>query len=198
MAKILIVDDDLKVLEATGEVLKAYGFEPTLMSAPEKAVAALKQNPKAFDLILMDWKLHCPLDGDMVIKLIKHIFPNFKTPIIFITAHTHISSKYLMRLGAYDTLTKPVAPEHLIDAVERALGLKPLENPHQKAPADLDSEELKKHEMAKRIIDAISSSRSISDAAHQLGCSRRSLYRWLAKTGLDSFIVDKELGTRLS
>ncbi|MBI3317286.1 MAG: response regulator [Candidatus Omnitrophica bacterium] len=198
MAKILVVDDDTRVLEATGEVLKAYGFEPILMNSPEKAVGTLKQNPTAYDLILMDWKLRCPLDGDMVIKLINHIFPDFKTPIIFITAHTHLSSKYLMRLGAYDTLTKPVAPDLLIDACQRALGLKPSENPHPKAPADLNSEELKKHEMAKRIIDAISESRSLTDAAARLGCSRRSLYRWLSKTGLDTFVVDKEQGYKLT
>lgn len=192
MAKVLVVDDDQKVLSATGDALKAFGYEPHLISSPEQALALLKKDPATFDVIILDWKLQSAIDGDMVLKLVKRIFPNFKTPIIFVTAHTNISSKYLMRLGAFDTLTKPFGAEQLVDTIERALHKKPAEDPHRKAPADLSADQFKKHEVAKRIIDAVSSTRSLVDAAAKLGCSRRSLYRWLEKTGLHSFVTDKE------
>ena len=192
MAKILVVDDDAKVLAATGDALAAFGYDPHLISSPEEALALLKKNPTGFDVIILDWKLQSTIDGDMMIKLVKRIFPNFKTPIIFLTAHTNISSKYLMRLGAFDTLSKPFQAEQLVDSIERALQRKPAEDPHRKAPADLSADEFKKHEIAKRIIDAVSSTRSLVDAAAKLGCSRRSLYRWLEKTGLHTFVVEKE------
>lgn len=192
MEHVLIVDDEPKVLDVTGEILRSHGYEVTLTSSPENALAILQNNPNRFELILLDWKMRCALDGDMVLKMIRHVYPDFKTPIIFVTAHTHISSKYLMRLGAYDTLTKPVTAERLIDAVERALKKKSDEDPHLNAPAYLQASDVKKQEMVKKIVDAIASTRSLKDAAQSLGCSRASLYRWLNKTGLYKFYVHKE------
>ena len=132
------------------------------------------------------------LDGDVVLKVIKSIFPDFTTPIIFITAHTKISSKYLMRLGAYDTLEKPVTTDRLLDAVARALRQQPPEDPHPHAPAYLSAHEMKKQELVKKIVDAIASTKSLKEAAKTLRCSRASLYRWLEKTGLDTYYIDKE------
>ena len=192
MTEVLVVDDDISVLQATARTLKAHGYEATLIESAEEALRVLKKEPLRFSVILLDWKLRCPIDGDMILMLLKKIFPGFKTPIIFITAHTRVSSKYLMRLGAYDTLAKPLTSEQLIDAIERALHKKVEEDPHQKAPAELNSQDLKKHEMAKKIIQAISIAPTLADAAHALGCSRRSLYRWLQRTGLHYFMVSKE------
>jgi DNA-binding NtrC family response regulator len=192
MGEILVVDDDEKILIATGAALRAYGYEATLSNAPQEALALLKKNPNRFDVILLDWKLRSPMDGDIVIKVIQYMFPGFKTPIIFVTAHTRISSKYLMRLGAFDTLAKPVTAEQLIDAVERALNKKSQENPHEQAPAYLSPRDLKRQHMMIKITDAIHSSNSFTEAAEQLHVSRRSLYRWLDLTGLREFYIQKE------
>lgn len=191
MGEILVVDDDEKILTATGDALRAFGYETTLMNTPQEALLLLKQNPHRFDCILLDWKLRSPMDGDIVMKVIQYMFPGFKTPIIFVTAHTRISSKYLMRLGAYDTLTKPVTTDQLIDAVERALK-KREENPHEQAPAYLSPRDLKRQHMMIKITNAIHSSDSFTEAAEQLGVSRRSLYRWLDLTGLREFYIQKE------
>ena len=134
MEQVLVVDDNSKVLEVTGQILESHGYTATLMESPEKALDLLKNEPNRFGVILLDWKLRSSIDGDIVLKMLKHIVPDFKTPIVFVTAHTAISSKYLMRLGAYDTLTKPVTADQLIDAVERALNKKPPEDPHPRAP----------------------------------------------------------------
>ena len=192
MGEILVVDDDEKILAATGDALKAYGYESVLMGSPQEALALLKKDPHRFDCILLDWKLRSPMDGDIVIKVIQYMFPGFKTPIIFVTAHTRISSKYLMRLGAYDTLAKPVTTDQLIDAVERALNKKSQENPHEQAPAYLSPRDLKRQQMMIKITDAIHSSDSFTEAAEKLCVSRRSLYRWLDLTGLREFYIQKE------
>lgn len=193
MGEILVVDDDPEVLRATGYALKAGGYESILTHSPEEALGLLKENPNRFDAILLDWKLRCPIDGDMVVKLVKRIFPGFITPIIFVTAHTKIASSYLMRLGAFEILPKPLESQELIDAVERALNKKPPEDPHLKAPCEINSQELRKQELARRIIDAITATQTLTAAAHELRCSRVSLYKWLRITGLHQFLTVKEL-----
>ncbi len=193
MGEILIVDDDARVLAITGEVLRGRGYKVALCESSHQAIKILKENLKRFEVILLDWKLKSAIDGDMIIKILHRLFPDFQTPIIFITAHAKVSSTYLMRLGAYDILEKPITDEQLIDAIERALNKKPPEDPHQKVPSELGWQELKKHQMATRIVNAVSSTASLAEAARVLKCSRRSLYRWLLKTGLHDFVIVKEL-----
>src|SRR3989338_7316200 len=103
MAEILVVDDDQGVLKATGRILKSHGYEPVLTPSPEEAIRLLKENPKRFSVILLDWKLRSAIDGDMVLKLIKYTLPGFSAPIIFVTDYTGIASKDLIRRGAFDT-----------------------------------------------------------------------------------------------
>lgn len=191
MNEILVVDDDPDILDATQRALKNR-YNVTAVEEPEAALTLLKQNPDRFDVILLDWKLKCPIDGDMVLDLIRFKYPGFKTPIIFVTAHTHIASKYLLKIGAYETLRKPVTKEHLIDAIERALGQRPPEDPHRKAPADLTWQELRKHELSRKIVTAIRVHGSLADAARDLDCSLMSLHRWLRLTGMHSFLIEKE------
>ncbi len=189
---ILIVDDDPKILSLTGTILKSNGYEVTSARAPEEAIALFKASPDKFSLILLDWKLRAALDGDVVMQVIHHMFPSNKIPVIFVTAHTSISSKYLMRLGAFDTLSKPFTAEKLLDAVERVFGKKPEENPHKYSAPFESPRELKKQELARKIMNAITASKSLKEASQRLNCSRMTLYRWLEKTGLHSFVIEKE------
>ena len=191
--EILVVDDDPEVLKATGYALKTGGYVPVLTHSPEEALGLLKENPGRFQIILLDWKLRCPIDGDMIVKLVKRIFPGFSTPIIFVTAHTQIASHYLMRLGAYEILPKPLEADELLNAVDRALHKKPPEDPHGKVPCEINSQELRKQELAKRIIDALVATPTLAAAARELRCSRVSLYKWLRLTGLHRFLTLKEL-----
>ncbi|OGW81670.1 MAG: hypothetical protein A3G33_08425 [Omnitrophica bacterium RIFCSPLOWO2_12_FULL_44_17] len=192
MTEILVIDDDTNVLDATKDALNAFGYEVHTSTSPDEAFQLLHQNPNRFDLILLDWQFPCAVHGDMFLKLINHCIPDFKKPIIFITGHTSFISKHAIRLGAYDTLAKPIIADVLIDAVERALQKRPPENPHQKVPADMSWQKQKKLELAMRITDAIISTNSLSDAAQKLECSRMTLNRWLRFTGLNSFVIIKE------
>ena len=191
--EILVVDDDPEVLKATSYALQTGGYLPLPTRSPEEALGLLKENPGRFQAILLDWKLRCPIDGDMMVKLVKRIFPGFSTPIIFVTAHTQIASHYLMRLGAYEILPKPLEADELLNAVDRALHKKPPEDPHRKAPCEISSQELRKQELAKRIIEAVAATPTLAAAARQLRCSRVSLYKWLRLTGLHRFLTLKEL-----
>lgn len=192
MEEILVVDDDSEVLKATANTLKRRGYEPVITQSPNEALRLLKENPDRFEAILLDWKLRCPIDGDMIVKLVKHVFPDFRTPFIFITAH-NVASSYLMRLGAYEILIKPLVAQQLIDAIERALHKKPSDDPHLKAPSELTWREHKRHDLVMRLTHAITSTRNISEAADSLGVSRRHLYRMLQKSGLHHFVLEKEL-----
>jgi len=188
MNEILVVEDDQRVLEMTGEALKSYGYKVMLLQDPYPVLNLLKADPNRFDLLLFDWKLRSALDGDKLLGLLQ-ILPNFKAPTIFVTGYTHIASKHLMRLGAYDTLRKPVTAEQLIDCVERALNKKPPEDPHLQAPNELNSTALKKRELTERILGALAEHQwNVTKAAKSLGCSRRTLHRWIEKAGLHQYL----------
>jgi len=193
MSHILIVDDDAKILSLTGAILKNNGYDVVTTRLPEEAIKFFKAEPEKFSLILLDWKLKAALDGDVVMQVIHHMFPSKKVPVIFVTAHTNISSKYLMRLGAFDTLSKPFTSTQLLDAVERVFGKKPEDDPHKYSAPFESPREFKKQELARKIMAAITSSRSLKEAADHLNCSRMTLYRWLEKTGLSSFVIEKDV-----
>lgn len=189
MAKILVVDDDRKILETTEDLLISFDHEVTLSDSPEKAFKLLEKNPNQFDLILLDWQLRCLVDGDMVLKIIKFRFPHFSTPIIFITAHSGISSKYLLQIGAFDVLSKPVTADQLMHAIDHAIRKEP-QKPIPALPTSLTPDEIKHHETVKQIVDAITSTGSVTDAATKLNMSRSKIYRWLDATGLHQFFIE--------
>jgi FixJ family two-component response regulator len=105
-----------------------------------------------------------------------------------VTDYTGIASKDLIRLGAFDTLKKPATAEQLIDVIERSLGKRPPENPHRKAPAELDWKELRRHEFNSKVVDGITSNRPLDQIARELGISLRTFYRYLHKSGLYPFL----------
>jgi DNA-binding NtrC family response regulator len=191
MKKILLLDDDRNVLDTIATVLKERSYNVSSFDCPFEALALLRDDPKRFDLLILDWKLKSSLDGDAFFKLIQKV-SNFDTPIIFLTRHTQAVSKTLIHLGAFDTLKKPVKIETLVLAIERALGTKPPEDPHQHVPSEINWQKLKLHEMTNELIEAIHSSSSLSDAARKLNCSRKNLYAKLREANLYHFFIKKE------
>lgn len=189
MKEILIVDDEPKFLALISEILTLHGYTTHLITSGDEALETIKNNPDRFQAIVLDWKLNCGMDGDMLIKMIRRYLPDFMTPIIFITHHTKISSKCLMRLGAYDTIAKPFASEQLIDTIERATKVKSEEDPHQNAPNNIDSKIFKKNQLAKKVIDALFSTDSLKEAAAKLQFSTRHLYRLIHKLRLHSVVI---------
>jgi two-component system KDP operon response regulator KdpE len=117
MAKILIVDDEPKLVRLVREVLTATGFTVLATASGEEAISmvALEQP----DLLVLDIVLSGETDGYKVAHQVRE-FSN--VPIIMLTAKARESD--LLRgfeCGADDYLTKPFSSKELLARVQALL-----------------------------------------------------------------------------
>lgn len=117
--RILLIDDDRQLLEATKRMLDRLDYDTDAFSDPQEAVAYVKANSTHYDLVITD--LTMPnMTGTMVSKEIKRIDPN--VPIILSSGFNHGMDKDdLSEAGITQFLQKPANLRTLGDAVRRAL-----------------------------------------------------------------------------
>jgi two-component system response regulator HydG len=117
MAKILIVDDEKDLCLVLNRFLSKHGFQVIEANKGKKALELLSEG--APDLILCDFKLD-DMDGTSVLKAIKEVNPSI--PVIIITGYSNIKTAVeVMRLGAFDYVTKPLIPDEILMTIRRAL-----------------------------------------------------------------------------
>jgi DNA-binding NtrC family response regulator len=123
MAKILIIDDNPKILKLLTKILKTNDYEVTTASCGDTGITALRSDD--YDLVLTDLKM--PTMSGM--EVLDHVVSNYpKTVCIILTGHGTIkSSVEAMKKGAFDYITKPVSVNELLLIVEKALMFKRLE-----------------------------------------------------------------------
>lgn len=117
MAKILLIDDDQSVLEATDCVLASEGYQVDRAETLDEALAKFKL--LEYSLVLLD--MHLP-DGNglQVIGTFKQLRPQTDVVVMtgFATLETVIES---MRAGATDFLIKPFSMDQLCAIIRKAL-----------------------------------------------------------------------------
>jgi two-component system, NtrC family, C4-dicarboxylate transport response regulator DctD len=113
---ILFVDDEASMRHAVTQWLGLAGFE-TLVH--EKAASALNTLSADFSGILVtDLKME-GMDGMELLRRSQQLDPEL--PVVVITGHGDIETAVeAMRLGAYDFIEKPFAPERFLEVVRRA------------------------------------------------------------------------------
>ncbi len=124
MEKILVVDDEVKILEMVSDYLDAVGFEVT--GASDGIDALKKFNEGEFDLIVLDYMLP-GIDGiDIIRKIRQSSKPNSSIPVIMLTARADESDKLMgLEIGADDYMVKPFSLKELaarIRAIFRRTG----------------------------------------------------------------------------
>lgn len=116
-ARILIVDDDRLILESCRDVLGAEGHVPVLAASGEEGIEAIAKEP--FDLVITDLKMQGK-DGLDVLRFAKEKRPD--VPVVILTGYPTLNSAIeSVRLGAFDYVCKPMAPDELLLVVNRAL-----------------------------------------------------------------------------
>ena len=120
MATILIIDDNETIREGLAHVVKKMGHTPVLAASGSEGVAKLKE--ARADFVMTDLKME-GMDGVEVLRSVREIDPDCPAMIItaFGTVETAVEA---MKLGAFDFLIKPFAPEVVRLKVERALELR--------------------------------------------------------------------------
>ncbi len=114
--KLLIVDDEVKFLDAIAKRLEMRGFDVTKAENGEKAIELARQQP--FDIALLDLKMP-GLNGREVMEILKG--ENSFLEAIILTGHGSIDSAVeCTRLGAFGYLPKPYELDKLIETLKDA------------------------------------------------------------------------------
>jgi DNA-binding response OmpR family regulator len=116
MKKILVVDDEPKIVKLVRDYLEKGGFQvQTATDGKSALVAARAQKP---DLVILDLGLP-HLDGLDVTRELRKVS---NVPIIMLTARSDESDKLIgLELGADDYITKPFSPKELVARVRVVL-----------------------------------------------------------------------------
>ncbi|MBI1288400.1 MAG: response regulator [Flavobacteriales bacterium] len=111
----VIVDDEQNVREALRALLHLYSPETEVVGEADSVASALteieQQQP---ELLFLDVEMGDGTGFDLLKQL-----PDRDFEVIFVTAHQHYAIKAI-RMSACDFLLKPVDPDDLVAAIERA------------------------------------------------------------------------------
>ncbi len=117
MKKILIIDDDLDMCMLLGKFLSKKGYEVDTSHSGSKGIAKFKENH--FDIVLCDYRLG-DKEGKDVLLEIKAFAP--QTIVLIITGYSDIKTAVdVIKLGAYDYITKPLIPDEVLNVLSAAL-----------------------------------------------------------------------------
>ncbi|MBD0258175.1 MAG: sigma-54-dependent Fis family transcriptional regulator, partial [Cytophagales bacterium] len=121
MQRILIIDDNLDLGALLSRFLTGKGYGVETASSAARGIALFRENP--FDVVLCDYRLG-KQDGREVLLAVKAIRP--ATVVIIITGYGDIRlAVELIKMGAYDYITKPLVPDELLAVIGRAGGPAP-------------------------------------------------------------------------
>jgi DNA-binding NtrC family response regulator len=131
--RILVIDDEPRMAEIIGMVLRNSGYEVAFETDAEKALLAHEADP--FDLVLTDLRMPV-LSGLDVLERARRIQPD--APVVLITAHGTIKTAIAaLRDGAFDYLQKPFDNDDLRNVVKRALDMTRLARENRYLRAEL-------------------------------------------------------------
>ena len=115
--KVLIVDDEERVVHSIAGVLEDEGFRVAKARSGEEAMKVFQEEEP--DITLLD--IWMPgMDGIEVLKRLKWIAPECQ--VIMISGHATISTAMTaVKLGAFDFIEKPLSLDVLLMTIHRAL-----------------------------------------------------------------------------
>lgn len=143
-ATILIVEDDAGLREALFDTLLLGGYDVVEADSAESALMTLSS--RQVDLVVSDIQMG-EMSGLTLLKNIKAKHPNM--PVLLMTAYATINDAVqAMRDGATDYLSKPFAPEVLLNLVGRYAPAKKIES---RTPIVADPSSLKLLDLSRKV-----------------------------------------------
>ena len=167
-----VVDDDASFRNSVGRLLRACGYD---VAVYESAEQLLQQLPEATgpSCILLDVRIPGVSGPELQDRLARQ---GSTLPIVFLTGHGDIeTSVQAIKAGAEDFLTKPVAKDKLLDAIERAIAR------HQAAREQHDRLNTLRAKVARltprerQVFDLVVRGRMNKQIAHELGTTERTV-----------------------
>ena len=115
--RILIIDDDIDICTLLSRFLNKEGYESEVAYTGSKGIAKFKE--ASFDVVLCDYRLG-DKDGRDVLAELKTINP--QAVVLIITGYSDIKTAVeVIKLGAYDYITKPLIPAEVLNVISSAL-----------------------------------------------------------------------------
>ncbi len=120
MERILVVDDEVKILKMVSDYLSAVGFEVT--GASDGIEALKKFNEGDFDLLVLDYMLP-GIDGIDIIRKIRNSGNESSSiPVVMLTARAEEADKLMgLEIGADDYMVKPFSLKELAARIRAVL-----------------------------------------------------------------------------
>lgn len=116
---VLILDDERNYLLVLEALLKDAGYKVTTINDPEMALAFLDESE--VDVLVTDLKMP-KLSGLEVLAHVKKNYPHL--PVLVMTAFGSIESAVeVMKVGAFDYITKPFSNDELLLSLQNAASL---------------------------------------------------------------------------
>ena len=117
MARILLIDDEPRMLSLLNTLLKAEGY--TVNSVQDGSKVPDLLNSEIFDLMITDIRM-APINGLELLKIARQVRPAM--PVIILTAYGSVETAIeAMKLGTFDYVTKPFKMDELLITIQRAL-----------------------------------------------------------------------------
>jgi two-component system, OmpR family, phosphate regulon sensor histidine kinase PhoR len=156
--RILVVDDERDIREASERILSRIGFQLITAKRGEEALQIFEETRPA--IVLLDLKMP-GMDGMEVLKLLRERDPSLLVIVItgYATVETAIEA---MKQGAYDFISKPFEPEQLRIVVNRAAEkirltreAQKLEQEKARTLSDLDTEKSRLRTIIESLPDGV-------------------------------------------
>lgn len=167
---ILLVDDEPEILELTKMALGCEGIRNVLTVQDSRQVVPLLGEQKVSAVIL---DLMMPyLSGIELLPTLVGDFPD--VPVIIMTASDDLETAIeCLKLGAFDYLLKPVEPNRLMSAIDKALKLNSLQHEVSSLKEYLLSDRLERTDAFADIITSSKKMRAIFQYAEVIAKSRQ-------------------------
>jgi len=114
--KVLIIDDDKKLVDLLTGYLAKFEFEASAAGSPELGLKMLRKLQP--DLVILD----VMLPGKSGFEVVKEIRRESSVPVVMLTARGDVTDRIVgLELGADDYLPKPFEPRELIARMQSVL-----------------------------------------------------------------------------
>src|ERR1051326_6218974 len=118
--RVLLVDDEANIRRMVAALLQSDGFET--VEAPDGAAALTRLDEDAPDVVLLDLMMPPGPDGLATLEQIRRRAPH--VPVVMMSGKANLADAVrATKLGAFQFLEKPLAPEGVLVTLRSALAL---------------------------------------------------------------------------
>lgn len=115
---VLLVDDDIGLLQLTGEILKQQGFKTYTFSSAKQALEYAVTHK--FDLVITDIQMP-EMDGFEFVKALRVQLGVQEVPVIAVTGRQNISESIYQQAGFEAVVQKPYQTKELMQTINKIL-----------------------------------------------------------------------------